>query len=199
MKKYAILLVLLVWIWAACQSGAGDQAAGNVPEQEAVDYAALGDSLAAEAQKALLSALLKAINDGDAAYAVDFCHANATGIADSLSVVHGCSISRISEKYRNTADAPAEASDTEVLANYQQRFAEGSTLKPILYNIDAAVLFYKPITIGMPACLQCHGEPGVHIDAATMAVISNRYPEDKATGYRQGDFRGAWKIRFPVR
>jgi hypothetical protein len=48
----------------------------------------------------------------------------------------------------------------------------------------------------MPACLQCHGQPGTDINEATMAQIKNLYPEDHATGYKLGDVRGLWKVTF---
>ncbi len=48
----------------------------------------------------------------------------------------------------------------------------------------------------MPACLKCHGLPGKDIDANTLALLQKKYPEDKATGYKLGDLRGAWKISF---
>ena len=54
------------------------------------------------------------------------------------------------------------------------------------------------IFLGMETCLKCHGRVGHEIANETYAVISKLYPEDKATNYRLGDFRGAWKVRFPM-
>jgi len=48
----------------------------------------------------------------------------------------------------------------------------------------------------MPACMKCHGQAGKEIDAKTMEIISQKYPDDLATGYKEGDLRGLWKITF---
>lgn len=40
-------------------------------------------------------------------------------------------------------------------------------------------------------CLMCHGE---HIEPAVHARIGGRYPGDEATGYKEGDLRGAFSV-----
>jgi hypothetical protein len=40
-------------------------------------------------------------------------------------------------------------------------------------------------------CLACHGET---IDPAVAGKIAELYPEDKATGFREGDLRGAFVV-----
>jgi len=44
-------------------------------------------------------------------------------------------------------------------------------------------------------CLKCHGE---QLDPAVQARIKELYPDDKATGYKTGDLRGAVTIRQPL-
>ena len=43
---------------------------------------------------------------------------------------------------------------------------------------------------------KCHGQPGKDIKPATMEILRERYPEDKASGFAMYDLRGAWKITF---
>ena len=55
--------------------------------------------------------------------------------------------------------------------------------------------YVEPIMV-QPMCLVCHGEalqPGV------AAQIDERYPEDRATGFKAGDFRGVFWVEFPER
>ena len=40
-------------------------------------------------------------------------------------------------------------------------------------------------------CLQCHGQS---IAPDVREKLSGLYPEDKATGYREGDIRGAFVV-----
>jgi hypothetical protein len=49
----------------------------------------------------------------------------------------------------------------------------------------------------MPACLNCHGNAEKDIATKTLEVIMQKYPNDLAIGYKEGDFRGLWKITFP--
>lgn len=46
---------------------------------------------------------------------------------------------------------------------------------------------------GMPTCLKCHGG-AEDIAGGTRAVLAEKYPRDRATGYQLGDLRGMWKI-----
>jgi hypothetical protein len=58
------------------------------------------------------------------------------------------------------------------------------------------IVYYKPIRIAMPACLKCHGSAEKDIDPKTLAIIRQKYPDDLATNYKEGDLRGLWKITF---
>jgi hypothetical protein len=52
--------------------------------------------------------------------------------------------------------------------------------------------------IAIPAnapCLICHGEK---IDPAVDARLKTLYPQDQATGHKQGDVRGAFTITQPM-
>jgi len=68
--------------------------------------------------------------------------------------------------------------------------------KPFLGNENGKTIYYKPIKIGMPACLNCHGTEGKEIAMKTLVAIRQKYPDDLATGYKEGEFRGMWKITF---
>ena len=47
-----------------------------------------------------------------------------------------------------------------------------------------------------PLCTTCHG---TSVDPALLAHIRERYPEDRATGYSVGDFRGLfWVVATPA-
>lgn len=56
--------------------------------------------------------------------------------------------------------------------------------------------FLKPIPVE-PRCLVCHGGAET-IPADVRAVLSQKYPEDHATGYAAGDLRGALWAEVPV-
>lgn len=92
---------------------------------------------------------------------------------------------RISARNRNPNNAPS-AAQASVLASWEQ----GSN-KAAFFEEGGKFYTMHPIRISQPLCLGCHGS-ATDIDAKTAAAISKLYPQDKATGYKMGDLRGAF-------
>jgi hypothetical protein len=54
---------------------------------------------------------------------------------------------------------------------------------------DGTTRYAEPLVIG-PPCVTCHG---AELSPEVKAALAARYPDDRATGYAQGDLRGvAW-------
>ena len=53
--------------------------------------------------------------------------------------------------------------------------------------------YAEPIIV-QPMCLACHGES---LAPEIAAKISEAYPDDQATGFKVGDFRGVFWVEFP--
>lgn len=158
--------------------------------RQTVNYQKLGDSLSLQAQQSLISNLLGAIEKGGAAYAVEFCNEKAASLTNALSQKHQVEIKRVSAKNRNPDNA-ASLFDKKILDLF-----EAKTLKDTVVKMPKGYVYYKPIRIGMPTCLQCHGKPMIDINEATASTIRKKYRFDKATGYAMGELRGAWKLTF---
>jgi hypothetical protein len=94
-------------------------------------------------------------------------------------------------KYRNEANVPTDF-EVKLLEHLEKMSAN---IKDTLIVSLGKATYYKPILIGMPTCLKCHGSEK-EIDSKTLEIINDRYPNDLAKGYKMGDFRGAWKIEF---
>ncbi len=92
---------------------------------------------------------------------------------------------RVSARNRNPKNAPSET-QTRILAGWEQ----GSN-KAAFFEEGGKFYTMHPIKISQPLCLGCHGS-ATDIDAKTAAAISKLYPQDKATGYKIGDLRGAF-------
>jgi len=150
-----------------------------------------GDTITVRVQKLLLANVMKAMMDGGPVNAVTFCNIHAMQLTDSLAGEYNCLIQRVSDKYRNPANKPTET-DLEVMVAMNS----SNPVKPVLVPENGQMVYYKPIKIAMPACLKCHGSIGTEIDTKTLAIISQKYPNDRATGYKEGDLRGLWKITF---
>lgn len=130
--------------------------------------------------------------------AIDVCHIEANGIAASVSEEVGASVGRTALRVRNPSNSPDDRA-RKVLEDFTRRAAEGAPISDLehLEIVDRAdgqreVRYWKAIpTEAM--CAACHGESiAPEIDAA----ILERYPRDEARGFRIGDVRGAFDIRW---
>lgn len=130
--------------------------------------------------------------------AVEYCSVAALPLVDSLSAVQGVRIKRTSDRLRAPHDAP-DADERRRLDQVLAMLADGARpidIPPQALVLGDSIAFYQPILINMPNCLKCHGTPGLEVDSATSAMLARKYPDDKATGYAVGDFRGLWSIRW---
>ncbi len=104
-------------------------------------------------------------------------------------------ISRVSNKPRNPKNQPGSL-DQEVLTAWEKQLASGEA-KPadvVRYKEDQTAVFYRPImTQGI--CLKCHGDPSTFSEGLA-TKLKKAYPGDKATGYRAGQLRGAFRVEF---
>lgn len=182
--------ILLILFFAACnpRQQKTDESSNTI---DTAAYLQKGDSISAIVQKVLLANVMQAMKSGGPGYAVSFCNEQAMPLTDSLSKAHNCLIQRVSDKYRNPVNK-LTAQDQEIWA----KMASAATANTISGSENGQVVFYKPIKIAMPACLTCHGTAGKEMDPKTFEIIKQKYPDDLAAGYKEGDLRGLWKITF---
>lgn len=156
-----------------------------------------GKLITDEAQKALLQTLMTKIQSEGVVGAVEYCNINALPIMDSLSQAHKGQIRRVSNKWRNPADAPKE-DEQPIMEAYAFAVEEGQELRQevFLEESSSQLIYTRPIMIGAGLCLQCHGEPGKELTEEVARKITELYPDDKATGYQLGEWRGIWKVTF---
>ena len=65
-----------------------------------------------------------------------------------------------------------------------------------IHEVDPAtgeLRYLRPILVE-PACLLCHGAEE-ELDPEVRRRLAERYPEDRATGFAEGDLRGAFSVR----
>lgn len=165
--------------------------------EDSAKYLELGDDLVGETKRKISTTLLEAMEKGGVKYAAQFCNLVAYPIVDSMSKVHNAKIRRVSDKPRNPKDAMDEE-EKKVFALFVEKFKQkDAEVKPVLMQYsDGSVGYYTPIKISMPVCLKCHGEVGKDVREEDYAEIKKLYPDDKAVGYKEGDLRGMFSIRF---
>ena len=125
--------------------------------------------------------------------AINFCANSALILTEQVSEKLGKNISvkRISTKYRNPVNKPTK---TEAKMLFMLENIKGSLITQVK---TGEYKFYKPLRIGKPVCLKCHGK-GEDMPEIARKTIHNIYPSDKATGYEFGDLRGAVVVTIKI-
>tara|TARA_R110002073_G_scaffold275217_1_gene438753 strand:- start:35 stop:736 length:702 start_codon:yes stop_codon:yes gene_type:complete len=135
------------------------------------------------------------IKAGGAVKALEICNTKAPQIAEKITTEKGMQVSRVSLKNRSPTNAPNVWQKT-VLENFATRKAAGTDptaleFSEIVEHQDHKEFrFMKAIPTG-EVCLACHGE---NLAKGVQETITTLYPDDKATGFKSGDIRGAFVV-----
>lgn len=166
--------------------------AGNMTADEDIEKAR--ETTAAFAS-ALKTELVTAMQAGGPLTAIGVCNTRAPVIAAEVSGAKGMSVSRVSVKNRNPENAP-NAWQAAVLETFEARKLAGENPSSLTWSETVDLengkefRFMKAIPTAA-ICLQCHGQA---IAPPVAEELASLYPEDKATGYREGDIRGAFVV-----
>lgn len=150
------------------------------------------ESLVQQFAGTLKPQLQAAMQQGGPVHAINVCAEEAPQIARQLSDSSGWQVKRVSLKARNSGTAVPDSWEREILQQFDQRRAAGELLQQL--SAAAAVngqFRYMKAQGVEPLCLTCHGET---LDPQVRAALQQRYPDDRATGYREGQIRGAFSL-----
>ncbi len=187
--RSSILCVALV----ACNSEKAktpevEGSAGSSVEVSA-EQRARGAALIGELKKSLLAAVTAAIGQG-APNAIAACHVMAPALTDKVSR-EGAIVGRATRKPRNPTNEAA-GWQADALAHFEKLSADRASLagQSFARVLGSGKIAYAEPLVIQEVCLVCHGET---LAPEVTAAIAEKYPNDRATGYRLGDLRGvAW-------
>lgn len=152
-----------------------------------VDHEAEGAALLAPLKKNLKAALIGGMESGPDE-AISACNTAAPLIAGELSI-DGVSMGRSSHKLRNSENVAPEWA-----VPFLQAYVAGTQTDPVAVELEKdRVGYVEPIMV-QPMCLICHG---AQLPPNIAVKIEELYPDDKATGFSDGDFRGIFWVEFP--
>ncbi len=175
-------------------------AAGGGTVQAYDDAALLRGRAAATALNETLGArMARSIRDSGPERAVSVCAWQAQALADEVGQKQGVKVRRTALKLRNPRNAP-DAYEKALLARLSAESRNGGLPDESMEEVRAGgrtvYRYAKPLLVE-PRCLTCHGLEG-DIPAEVRKTLEDRYPQDAATGYRDGDFLGIVSVVIPA-
>jgi hypothetical protein len=194
MKRNGALL-LLALLHLGCGKAGPDAAEVSAAKARAAKAAA---ALASR----LFGELSAALKESTPDRALDVCAVKAQAMTREIAAAEGLSLRRTALRCRNPENAP-DPFEEAFLRKEAERVAAGGAPReePFAEVVDAPgggkeLRFLKTIHVG-GICVACHGGEA-DLSDATRAALAKRYPEDRATGFRLNDFRGAVSVRVPL-
>ena len=190
--KLGAMLALLA---TGCQPAQQTQSSTSTPSSSEPEVATTNDGpqkvvLAAKDElfKQLSTRLIEAMSSGGPAAAIEVCSREAPKIAAAVGEQHGVAIGRTSFKLRNPKNAPPE---------WAKAWVEEKTEEVQYVELpDGGTGALLPIRL-KTQCLTCHGS-SEQIADDVMAKLTALYPDDQATGFKEGDLRGWFWVVVPA-
>lgn len=135
--------------------------------------------------------------------AIEACNLKAPKLLDQASADTGWQVRRVSLRTRNAQTGTPDAWQARQLADFNIRAAAGA--KPESLEVGEIVTahdgkqtfrYLRALPV-MEVCTTCHGD-AAKLDPAVQSKLRELYPEDRATGYRVGEIRGALAVERPL-
>jgi len=151
--------------------------------------------------KELKGILIEQIQTGGVVQAVSVCSDTAQLLTNEFGVERGVFIKRVSVKNRNKNNYPDDFEKRTLnrfeLLKQNNELNNETEYYEIITEGDYKYLRYlKPILV-QAECLNCHGNQ-TDMMPEVNNLIAQAYPQDKATGYKVGDLRGAVSIKKSI-
>lgn len=158
-------------------------------------------SISMDVPPRLLAVLQAEIAKGGPEGAIAACRIEAPALARAASERTGWNVRRVSLRNRNPKAVP-DAWERATLEDFDRRAAAqepAATLErfEVVQEDGKTVWRYMRALPTAQLCVACHGS-AEQLSPAVKARLAALYPDDRATGYRVGDIRGAMTLRKPA-
>jgi hypothetical protein len=150
------------------------------------------DLIVVSMQDAVLRELTDALSRGGPGSAIGFCHLDATYVSQRIGKDTGIAAGRTSDRLRNPTNAPRPWAAPLVKANAGR---QAKNVEGFVVDLGNRVGVLRPIA-ERPVCAACHG-PVDRVSPQVLRVLADRYPADRAVGFREGEIRGWFWVEMP--
>lgn len=152
--------------------------------------------------RALGGELKQAMQSGGPQAALSVCTERAPAIAARISRERGMRVTRVSSRYRNALLGMPDGWEAETLERFRERHEAGEPYKGMsrgerVTEGGRSEYRYMQAIPTEGVCVACHG-PREQLAPEVRAMLTERYPHDRATGFAVGDLRGAFSVRQPI-
>jgi hypothetical protein len=193
MKKILILMMSSVVL------GCAEVQKAEVPKDKEQKIVQVGEETLMKLRKTLRSATMEIMQKEGPEAALEFRYKRTKAIISQIEQETGSSIKRTSFKYRDPANVP-DKYEAEALRFFEESIKKGQMPKYYVQTVNengkVMYRYYKPLKVE-GVCLTCHGDPNL-MDKKLLEKIRTFYPNDKAIGYKEGDFRGVVRVTIPA-
>ena len=154
-----------------------------------------GKRVSAELLQALGGSLQERIQSKGIISGVNFCSQNGLSLTQKVAQETNTTLKRVSVHNRNPQNLASDE-ETKILVRWNHLKEAKKPLPEyeVISQADGGYLYYQPIVIKNPLCLQCHGK---NVKPAVAKAINALYPEDNAKRYKIGDLRGMVVVGIP--
>lgn len=161
------------------------------------DEAMLGEArkVAVSLPPKLLVALQEEIAKTGPEGAISVCKDMAPKMGAEVSKQTGWKVKRVSLKPRNEQRAIPDAWEKAALEDFDKRAAAGEDPDKLEKGeqVGNEFRYVKALPV-KSLCLNCHG-PAEKLKPAVKDSLAQHYPNDKGTGYSEGQIRGVISVR----
>ncbi|MEX2529966.1 MAG: DUF3365 domain-containing protein [Gemmatimonadota bacterium] len=200
-RLFTLLTALLLAALAACgtpEVGPPEPPDPLTPEQAARATQVGGPAAGALAEE-LVGRLAQAIDEEGLAGAVDFCADAAMPLTREVQerTDPPLALKRATLRWRNPDNAADEWEERVLhyLAALEEADPDGVPAELTARGPGESLRYYRVLRTA-PMCLNCHGAVE-SIEPEVRQLLSERYPDDRATGYEAGELRGVIRVEVP--
>lgn len=154
---------------------------------------ATADEVFGEIKKAHLTEVTRAVATGGPGGAIAVCHESSDEVIRRVKRERGFDVGRTSDRLRNPTNLPKPWA-AAIVKKYAG--SRASSVDGFYVDLGNRVGVIRPV--GEAAiCAGCHG-PADRLEARVRKELAERYPADRATGFKEGEIRGWLWAEVPV-
>jgi hypothetical protein len=152
---------------------------------------ARADLVIAQLQDSVLRELNHALKEGGPDAAISSCHIDTT-LTTHLFAREGIAAGRTSDRLRSPTNRPPPWA-AEIVRTWAGRPAR--EIDGFAFDLGDKIGVLRPIA-EREMCGVCHG-PLERLSPRVREVLADRYPRDRAVGFREGEIRGWFWVEMP--